>query len=388
MDNINAVTLLMGLILMFYLIKGITNRFSGDEMFYSLINIIHNFLFLISVIISIFITNKIFFDRNSSEVFKGIFSLIPGNISSYLVNAGLITYIIISPGILILMFSILINLSYYADKPIKIISNFICDNIKKTNKAVRILAGLALEIPKAAITVITLVLILSLVNTYYPANPISEISKGSKTYKYVYIHAVSPIMSTSLGKGLPAFLWNSVQRISDGVEESKVLNQSLDIKNIGLIRFQLETKSDDKISNTARKVVGSETDDKKKAYLLYEWIGSNISYDWDKYNDIVNNKANKDKFGAIPAFYTRKGICEDYSDLYAAMAKSVGLKVRTIVGQGHTQEGWGGHAWNEVYISKENSWIPLDTTWAKSGNYFDNKDFYTEHRFEAVAGEW
>jgi len=39
------------------------------------------------------------------------------------------------------------------------------------------------------------------------------------------------------------------------------------------------------------------------------------------------------------------------------------------------------HAWNEIYISEENKWIPVDSTFGASmrSNYFDNNDFYKDH---------
>jgi transglutaminase-like putative cysteine protease len=195
-------------------------------------------------------------------------------------------------------------------------------------------------------------------------------------------------MGTALGRKIPAFLWRSVDEVSKSIDQSKVFKDKGIIQSMGYLRFQFETKSDDRIDAAAKDIVGSETDERKKAYLLYRWVGKNIKYDWNKYNDINAGTAGNDKFGAVNTFNTGKGVCEDYSDLYTAMARAAGLKVRIIVGQGFNGINWEGHAWNEVYINSENRWIPLDTTWAGSGNYFDSKGFYETHIFEGVAGEW
>ena len=49
---------------------------------------------------------------------------------------------------------------------------------------------------------------------------------------------------------------------------------------------------------------------------------------------------------------------------------------------------YGPHAWNEVYISDIESWIPVDTTFYLAGDYFNNYDFYEDHITDSIAGEW
>lgn len=258
----------------------------------------------------------------------------------------------------------------------------------KTHKITRIFLRAAVEIPRAIVRIGAVVLIISMLSVYYPANPVSTHAKESSIYNYIYVNGVVPLLRSGMGQKIPVFIQSSVEEISKGIEETGIISQYEKLKAIGYIRFRYETKSNSEINGMAAKIVGSETDDRKRAYLLYEWIGKNIVYDWEKYNNLVNGINSKDKFGAVPAFTTRKGICEDYSDLYVAMARAVGLKVRIIVGQGYSMGAWGGHAWNEVYIPSEKRWIPLDATWARSGDYFGSSDFYNDHEFEAVAGEW
>lgn len=48
----------------------------------------------------------------------------------------------------------------------------------------------------------------------------------------------------------------------------------------------------------------------------------------------------------------------------------------------------GAHAWNEVYISEIDNWIPVDTTFYLSGDYFNSKNFYEDHITDSIAGEW
>ncbi|KHF35851.1 Transglutaminase-like superfamily protein [Paenibacillus sp. P1XP2] len=62
------------------------------------------------------------------------------------------------------------------------------------------------------------------------------------------------------------------------------------------------------------------------------------------------------------------------------MARSQGLQVRVVTGQGYNgQGGYGPHAWNEVYLSEQKKWVPLDPTWAQSGNWFNPPNFAATH---------
>lgn len=386
--NINFVTLAILLIFLIFIIRGLTKSFSPSMMFYSIVSTINGILFLISLAFSLYVTRRIFFDEDDGSIFKTFFNILPNSISFYLSHAGIITYIIFSLPVLILSFLALQYLRSHIDGFIKSVSGRICRAAEKGTRLKRAVLGVAIETPKALGIIIVTVIILGFLNIYYPGNPVSNEAKESSLYNLVYNCSASPIINSSLGQKLPAFFWSSVQELSDDIYGNKPDNKPSKLEELGFLRFQYESKSNESIDNKAKEIVGSENDPKKEAYLLYKWVGENISYDWDKYRNVINNMSIKDSFGAIPTFESRKGICEDYSDLYAAMARAVGLKVRIDIGEGYTSNTWEGHAWNEVYIPDEKTWIPLDTTWAQSGYYFDNKNFYTNHYFEAVAGEW
>ena len=82
-------------------------------------------------------------------------------------------------------------------------------------------------------------------------------------------------------------------------------------------------KSNAQLDKTAKTIVGNETDDKKKAYLIYEWISKNIKYDYAKAEKIVKEPDNTAS-GSITAYETRKGICFDFSCLYVSMCRGDG----------------------------------------------------------------
>lgn len=146
-------------------------------------------------------------------------------------------------------------------------------------------------------------------------------------------------------------------------------------------------KSTEKIDKKANELIKNIKTDREVAKRLYSWIGSNVEYDFDKASRALSND-NISNSGAIEAFNTRKGICFDYACLYVAMAREVGLKTRIITGQGFDGVSYGPHAWNEVYLEDEGTWVNVDPTFYSAGDYFDNKDFFKDHIKESVAGEW
>ncbi|MDU4324820.1 transglutaminase-like domain-containing protein [uncultured Clostridium sp.] len=146
-------------------------------------------------------------------------------------------------------------------------------------------------------------------------------------------------------------------------------------------------KSTEEIDSMAKALTENADNDMDKARILYSWVGSNLEYDYDRAEKALNNEKLENS-GAISAFNDRSGICFDYSCLYVAMARAVNLKVRLLTGSAYDGTQYGPHAWNEVYISEIEKWIPVDTTFYLAGNYFNNDDFYEDHIIDSIAGEW
>ncbi|WP_219835891.1 transglutaminase domain-containing protein [Paenibacillus sp. R14(2021)] len=138
------------------------------------------------------------------------------------------------------------------------------------------------------------------------------------------------------------------------------------------------------IEAAAASVTKQDSTDEAKARDLYEWVGTRIAYDWDKANNYVDHGVWKEQT-PTETFSTRKGVCIDVARLYAVMARSVGLEVRVVTGLGAAGDGsYGPHAWNEVRLADSSgAWIPLDATWASSGNWFNPKGFSKTHIREA-----
>ncbi|HEX2899344.1 MAG TPA: transglutaminase domain-containing protein, partial [Bacteroidia bacterium] len=87
---------------------------------------------------------------------------------------------------------------------------------------------------------------------------------------------------------------------------------------------------------------------------------------------------------------SRKGVCDDFADLFKAMAEKAGLAAEKIGGwsKGYgymagTKFGQPDHAWNAVFIDDE--WHLLDVTWAEGFGETKNGKLKTTKKFK---GGW
>lgn len=96
----------------------------------------------------------------------------------------------------------------------------------------------------------------------------------------------------------------------------------------------------------------------KKAKVLWDFMVNNNAYDYDKLSKLPN--------GYIPiidqTLAEKKGICYDFSSLYAAMLRSQGTPAKLVKGYA-PKNAVGYHAWNEVYDAEKKEWLIIDTTY-------------------------
>jgi transglutaminase/protease-like cytokinesis protein 3 len=180
---------------------------------------------------------------------------------------------------------------------------------------------------------------------------------------------------------------------SDGFFEKKQYSEDKSSKDVIIlyngITIDEGIKSNANINNKAVQLTQKATSDRERAEILYDWIGINIKYDDNKAKKVLNSNNTGDipESGAICAFENKSGICFDKACLYVSMSRAINLKVRFIGGQVFDGEKYTGHAWNQVYLNEENTWINIDTTFYDAGDYFDS-NLFNEHKEEDIAGEW
>lgn len=105
----------------------------------------------------------------------------------------------------------------------------------------------------------------------------------------------------------------------------------------------------------AQELTGNLKTDEEKVKVIYDYVIKNMSYDYNEINNI-----NEDYVPNVDSiFESSKGICYDYSSLFAAMLRSVGVPTKLLKGYKNDIKAY--HAWNEVYLNDK--WVTIDTTY-------------------------
>ncbi|XID95807.1 transglutaminase domain-containing protein [Paenibacillaceae bacterium WGS1546] len=198
----------------------------------------------------------------------------------------------------------------------------------------------------------------------FPNGPLADYIQQSGLYREVATQVLQPATGRLIEKQLPVF----AQAMSNELDQ--LWQKRYDI---------IDAELPDDIVQAALAVTEGRTGDEEKARALYEWVGTRIQYDDEKVAAYEQRGEWREQ-NPETTFATRKGVCIDYSRLYAAMARAVGLEARVVTGLGYDgRGGYGAHAWNEVYLSEQGRWAPLDSTWAKAGDWFDSPGFADTH---------
>ncbi len=111
----------------------------------------------------------------------------------------------------------------------------------------------------------------------------------------------------------------------------------------------------DGIREKAAEVVKGSSDGFEAVTRISTWVFSNVEYDLSYSGSIYSSSEVYDE---------RRGTCDEFTNLFLAMCRSVGIPARYVAGIIYSKEGWGYHAWAEVYLGK---WVPVDPTWNEIG---------------------
>lgn len=226
------------------------------------------------------------------------------------------------------------------------------------------LAGAALGGVIGAARCLTVIAVLFIIVTLNPDSGFSRYVESSPVYQQGAVQVIEPLTGNLIKEKLPVFT-RSVEAELNGILQRRYEVIDADIPS--------------DIGRTATVITQGASTDKETARKLYDWVGAQVKYDYDKVKDYEENGNWREQTPQM-TFDTKLGVCIDYSRLYAVMARSQNLSVRVVTGLGYDgRGGYGPHAWNEVYLSEENRWVPLDSTWASSGDWFDPPAFAETH---------
>src|SRR5581483_5137723 len=118
--------------------------------------------------------------------------------------------------------------------------------------------------------------------------------------------------------------------------------------------FQPYLKSTARINTTAPQIVGlaqqiagDDKDGRSVARKLGEWTHANLK--WKRVES-----------STVETLASREADCLQHSELYVALARSLGLPARVVSGAAYGGGSFGAHAWVEIYLGK---WVEVDPTW-------------------------
>ena len=149
---------------------------------------------------------------------------------------------------------------------------------------------------------------------------------------------------------------NYMPIFTDTVDLNVTNDKLVYLNSIQNINWDLKMNA---IKKAATLVKGLKSD-KQKVDVIYKYVVANYAYDFEKYKNL--NKLPNPYIPVIDKTYAeRKGICYDYSSLFASMLRSVNIPVKLQMGYSKNVTEY--HAWNEVYMSSQKKWIVVDTTY-------------------------
>ncbi|MBC8060780.1 MAG: transglutaminase domain-containing protein [Clostridiaceae bacterium] len=379
--KLNPITLLLIVAFLFPLVKGFLRKFSSKDSKTDLISTGFDIAFIIALFLGSYLARKVFVEHNEG-IYKKMYSFLPENITSYIQNNNLTLYLIIIPIVIYIIYKC-VTLIFYGICLVSVfpILDGIETKVRSRGNSFKRTLGVLFQLPRAFVYLLVISFVLNIFSMFYKDQEIDKYLQQSQLYNNICKEVVIPITKSTIAKKLPNIINNSFKI------QIKNINQPNSIVYYNGVTIEEGVKSNSKIDNHAVKIISSPQNTYTTAKELYNWVGQNIDYDTEKANLILHNDFSKSS-GAIEAFETKKGICFDYACLYVAMCRANNIKVRLITGDGFNGVSWVGHAWNQVYVAKENSWINVDTTFSKGGNYFDTQRFNVDHRTSEIAGEW
>lgn len=127
----------------------------------------------------------------------------------------------------------------------------------------------------------------------------------------------------------------------------------------------------DTVKALAETLTAGYATDYEKALILHDWVCKNIYYD----NDSITGSYNTAAYVATDVLSKKSAVCLGYSNLYAALCRSISIPCNVVTGyalgvNGSYASAWtaenintteANHAWNEVYL--DGRWVIVDTTW-------------------------
>jgi len=127
------------------------------------------------------------------------------------------------------------------------------------------------------------------------------------------------------------------------------------------------------IQALANQIVGNETNPYLKAKRIFENVIAYLQYE-----------RQTEEHSALWAYNSKKGDCTEFSNMFIALARAVGIPVKAVSGFGYlplyslasasTSVTGIGHAWAIAYLPNY-GWVPVDAVWPEGVGSFGELDY-------------
>jgi hypothetical protein len=125
-----------------------------------------------------------------------------------------------------------------------------------------------------------------------------------------------------------------------------------------LARFRAELAPEPLLQSTdmavlqkAIAITGLERDARRVAETLNRWVYDSLA------KEVTFSIPN-----ALQVLQTRRGDCNEHTQLYVALARAIGLPARITTGLAYVRGKFYYHAWPEVWLGE---WVPVDPTFGQ-----------------------
>lgn len=181
------------------------------------------------------------------------------------------------------------------------------------------------------------------------------------------------------------YSWNDVRITAvNGTYQfvpSLVLEHNLEVmSHTGNLEKGLSDTISPELTALSNQIVGTETNDYKKLYLLNYWVADNIYYDQDYYY----NRNNSTYYAADDVATQKRSVCAGYAELLQALVQaqgipciqvstySTGVSTKGYFDETNYQTMDSNHAHVEAFV--DGRWVIMDPTW-DSENEYENGQF-------------
>lgn len=129
---------------------------------------------------------------------------------------------------------------------------------------------------------------------------------------------------------------------------------------------------DTQMEELADEICADSDNDAEKVQAIYNWMIANLEYDYD-YQTLLQY------FNVRRTLNTRKGVCYDFANLFAALCRSQNIPCYAVNGAAYKDGAL--HTWNRVYY--DGAWWNVDIT-TDNSRTANGKELYGFHKLEGA----